>query len=616
MFLKRMTRRVNRKRFTYWALVESVRTQRGPRQRVVAHLGELRAGERSGWAQLARGMGRKERPQPSLFDPPAHNEPPDSSRVVNLKGLRMERMRDFGDIWLAWGLWRLLGLDELLTSRMAQGKEDVPWPAVAAILTIARFCEPSSELHIEDTWYRRTALDDLLGVEPSKVHTDRLYAGLDQLLPHKDAIEKHLKGRLGELFDIQYDVLFYDITSTYFEGMCLGNPMARRGYSRDSRPDCVQVCIGLIATDSGMPLGYEVFDGNTHDSKTVQQMVEGIEAKYGRANRVWVMDRGMVSEENLQFIRDRGGSYIVGTPKAMLRQFEQYMTDKDWHEAQAGVEVKLVQRPAEGDDAGGSETFLLARSKDRAQKEKAMHERFATRLEAGLAKLQAAAQSGRLKDTGLANLRLGRLLGQCWRASSAYEVKIASIDKPTGKARLTISWQKNPRWADWNELSEGCYLLRTNLAASDPALLWKQYIQLTEAEWAFRITKDELEIRPIWHQKADRVKAHILVCFLAYVLWKTLGAWMERSGLGSAPRTVVEEFARIKSGDVVLPTRGPEDPDRPGRFGPGKTLRIRCVVRPDEYQQVFLSRLGLNLPQRLRWVEEDPVGPPSVSIQM
>jgi len=611
MFLKRLQRRKNGKTHTYWALMESIRTERGPRHRVVAYLGQLKKSQKSGWNELARRLDKKERPQPSLFDPPGHDEPADGHRVVNVKGLRMERMRDFGDVWLAWGLWRLLGLDELLGRLMHEGKEDAPWPAVAAILTIARFCEPSSELHIEDTWYRRTALDDLLGVEASKVHTDRLYEGMDRLLPHKDAVEKHLKGRLGELFDIQYDVLFYDITSTYFEGQCLGNPMAQRGYSRDSRPDCVQVCIGLIVTDGGMPLGYEVFDGNTSDSKTVQQMVEEIETKYGRANRVWVMDRGMVSKDNLQFIRDRGGSYIVGTPKAMLRQFEQYMTDKDWHEVQAGVEVKLVQRPAEDAAAGGTETFLLARSKDRAEKEKAMHGRFRHRMEEGLMKLQAAAQSGRLKDTGLAYLRLGRLVSKCWRASGAYEVKIAPIAKPIGKAKITVTWQKNPRWTDWNQLSEGCYLLRTNLTATDPALLWKQYIQLTEAEWAFRITKDELEIRPIWHQKARRVKAHILVCFLAYVLWKTLSAWMERSGLGSAPRTVVEELARIKSGDVVLPTRGPENPACPGRFLPGKTLHIRCVVRPDEFQQVFLGRLGLDLPQRLRWLEEAPVDPMS-----
>jgi transposase len=617
MFLKRMTRRVGRKRFTYWALVESYRTERGPRQRVVAHLGELRSAEQAGWAKLARRLDRKDRPEPSLFDPPPHPEPPeDEYRWVRLKHLRLERMRDFGDVWLAWGLWRLLGLDALLGRLMPEGKENIPWPAVAAILTIARFCEPSSELHIEDTWYRRTALDDLLGVESCKVHTDRLYEGLDKLLPHKDAIEKHLKGRLGELFDVKYDVLFYDMTSTYFEGLCAANEMAKRGYSRDSRPDCLQVCIGLIVTEDGMPLGYEVFDGNTNDSRTVQKMVEAVESKYGRANRVWVMDRGMVSEENLAYLRQRGGSYIVGTPKAMLRQFEQHMTDKGWQEVEAGVEVKLVVRPAEGADAGGTETFVLARSRDRAKKEQAMHERFAVRLEEGLRKLQAAAEAGRLTDTGLAHLRLGRLMAQNWRASSAYEVKIDPIGEPTGKARLHVTWRKNPRWTQWNQLSEGCYLLRTNLTQTDPAALWKQYIQLTDAEWAFRITKDELAIRPIWHQKKDRVKAHILVCFLAYVLWKTLGGWMERSGLGSAPRTLVEEFARIKSGDVVLPTRGAEDPARPGQFLLGKTLRLRCVVQPDEAQRVLLSRLGLNLPQRLRWMEEEPSPAATASVKM
>ncbi len=371
--------------------------------------------------------------------------------------------------------------------------------------------------------------------------------------------------------------------------------MARRGYSRDSRPDCVQVCIGLIVTDDGMPLGHEVFDGNTNDSTTVQQMVQQIEAKYGRANRVWVMDRGMVSEANLRYIRDRGGRYIVGTPKAMLRRFERQLTEKDWREVHPGVEVKLVAA------ADGPETFVLARSKDRREKEKAMHQRFQDRMAEGLKKLQVAAESGRLKDTDVAHLRLGRLLGRNWRASGAYDVKIQPIAHPeaTSKARILVTWRKNPRWTDWNAMSEGCYLLRTNLTETDPAVLWKRYIQLTEAEWAFRITKHELAIRPIWHQKADRVKGHILVCFLAYVLWKTLSAWMDRSGLGSAPRTLLEEFARIKSGDVILPTRG-------GDGQPGPTLRLRCVTSPDEYQRVFLSRLGLTLPQRLRWVEEEP----------
>jgi hypothetical protein len=595
MFLKRMTRRVGRKRLAYWALVESVRRQRGPRQRVVAHLGELRAGEENGWAKLAGHLDRQERPAVSLFDPPASGEPShDAHAEVNLRGIRLTNLRDFGDVWLGWGLWRLLKLDELLGGLMTVGQEDVPWAVVAAILVIGRFCEPSSEMHIEDTWYPRTALEDLLGVAAEKVHTDRLYDGLDELLGHKEAIEKHLKARLGDLFELSYEVLLYDITSTYFEGECLGNPMALRGYSRDSRPDCKQVCIGLIVTDEGMPLGYEVFAGNTGDSTTVQQMVEQIEGQYGRANRVWVLDRGMVSEKNLAFIRERQGFYLVGTPKAMLRRFEAHLTEKDWTEVRPGVEVKRVAGAE-----GTGETFILARSRDRVAKEKAMHGRFVGRLEEGLRKLAASAASGRLKDAAVANRRLGRLVKTNWRASKAFEVTVAPIAEPMGKARLAVTWTKNPQWSEWNALSEGCYLLRTNLTETDPAVLWKRYIQLTEAEWAFRITKDELAIRPIWHHKAERVKGHILVCFLAYVLWKTLGQWMKASGLGAAPRTVVEELARIKSGDVILPTRGPD-----GR--PGATLRLRCVTNADEHQQVLLSRLGLTLPKRLRCLEELP----------
>lgn len=597
MFLKRLTRRKSGKGHTYWALVESFRTPKGPRHRVVAYLGELKKSQKSGWAKLGRKLDKKDRPQRSLFDPPPYEEPDEDRYVhVNLKGVRLERLRDFGDVWLALGLWRLLGLDELLTRAMASGKEDVPWPAVGALLTIARFCEPSSELHIEDTWYPRTALEDLLGVAPEKVHTDRLYEGLDRLLPHKEAIESHLQQRLGELFDVKYDLLLYDITSTYFEGLCQGNPMARRGYSRDNRPDCLQVCIGLIVTTDGMPLGHEVFDGNTNDSTTVQQMVERIEVKYGRANRVWVMDRGMVSEANLAFIRDRGGSYIVGTPKAMLRQFERHLADKDWQEVQAGVEVKLVAGPT------GEETFILARSKDRREKERAMHDRFLQRMEEGLGRLRRSAESGRLRDPAVAHQRLGRLKERYWRASGAFDVKIREIPEPTGKAKLTVTWKRNPRWSDWTAISEGCYLLRTNVTETDPCTLWKHYIQLTEAEWAFRITKDELEIRPIWHQKEPRVLAHILVCFLAYVLWKSLAQWMRASGLGDAPRTLVEEFARIKSGDVVLPTRADDDE-------PARTLRLRCVTTADEHQRVFLSRLGLELPQRLRWIEDVPMAP-------
>jgi transposase len=275
----------------------------------------------------------------------------------------------------------------------------------------------------------------------------------------------------------------------------------------------------------------------------------------------------------------------------MLRRFERYLTEKDWHEVQEGVEVKLVAGP------DTAETFILARSRDRRAKEQAMHQRFIDRLETGLERLKASAQKGRLKDPELARERLGRLKERNWRAASAFDVRIRQIAGAHGKARLSVTWTRNDRWREWCTVSEGCYLLRTNLTETDPAKLWKMYIQLTDAEWAFRITKDELAIRPVWHQKEDRVKAHILVCFLAYCLWKALAQWMRLSGLGDAPRRLVEEFARIKSGDVVLPTR-----TRDGR--PGKTLRVRCVTTPDPAQKVLFNRLGLTVPQRLRYLEE------------
>jgi len=595
MFIRRCQRRKNGKQHTYWALVESYRTAKGSRQRVVSYLGELAGGEESGWVKLGRHLDGKQaaqRPQLSLFDPPRPEEPRDDEPLlVQLSGVRLERLRDFGDVWLAWGLWRMLGLDELLAGQIEPGREEIPWSTVAAILTIARFCEPASELHIEEKWYARTALDELLGAPPEKVHTDRLYEGLDQLLPHKEAIEKHLRQRLGELFELKCDLLLYDITSTYFEGDMEGCPIAKRGYSRDSRPDRPQVCIGLVVSEEGFPLGYEVFAGNTHDSTTVKTIITALEKKYGSLQRVWVMDRGMVSEANLEFLRERDGRYIVGTPKAMLGQFERHLTNQDWTTAQEGVEVKLVPGPE-----GGEETFLLARSADRRAKEQAMHEKFAARVEAGLKRMQTAAERGRLKDEATARERLGRLKQQNWRASHVFDVTLKRLDPPHGKQSLQVTWQRNARFAEWSQLSEGCYLLRSNLTGVDAATLWKRYIQLTEAEWAFRITKDELKIRPIWHHKEDRVKAHILVCFLAYAMWKTLAGWMRGAGLGDAPRTLLYDLAKIKSGDVVLPAKG--------RDGTTRTIRLRCVTEPDAAQAALLNRLGIPLPRRLRRIDD------------
>jgi transposase len=455
---------------------------------------------------------------------------------------------------------------------------------MAAILVVARLCEPSSELYIAENWYRRTSLEDLLGVPAERVNDDRLYRALDQLLPHKEAIEQHLVKRLGELFDLSYDLLLYDVTSTYFEGLAARNPLAQRGHSRDHRPDCKQVCIALVVTRDGMPLGYEVFPGNRVDVTTVEEIVEAMEARYGIANRVWVMDRGMSSAENVAWLQETKRRYLIGTPKSELRKWSREIAEaKDWRTVRGGVEAKLCAGP------DGQETFLLCRSADRREKERAMHARFAKRIEARLESLGRRLERSRQRlERGPIDRQIGRILGQNSRAAGRYQVRLEKDASQDSGLRLV--WSAKPEWDEWAQHSEGTYVLRTNVHEWSEQDLWRTYIQLTEAEAAFRIHKTDLSIRPIWHQKAERVQAHILVCFLAYVLWKTLEQWQQRAGLGSSPRTILEELARIQSTDVVIPLAD----------GSRRELRIRCVVRPDKVQAMLLDRLGLRLPERLR----------------
>jgi len=584
MYLRKVRPRGRGRKQVYWELVESYRTAQGSRQRTIAYLGKLSGKELGGWQKLSDRLNGQGSSLPGLFEASVADETCEVERV-DLKDLRLQRLRRFGDVYLAWVLWRMLGLDALLGGQMPQGRHEVPWATVAAILCIARFCRPGSELFIEKHFYPSTALDDLLGVDAEKVHTDRLYAGLDELLKQKKAIEQHLRQRLGQLFELSYDVLLYDLTSTYFEGQCAANPMAKRGYSRDSRGDCPQVVIALIVTTDGYPLGYEVFDGNTADSTTVQQIVQKVESEHGKANRIWVMDRGNVSEANLAFLRERGGQYIVGTPKARLRKVQGQITAEGWRQVREGIEVKLVKLS----EADASETRVLCRSEDRITKESAMLERFVKRMEEGLATLKKSAQSGRLGELEVAHQRLGRMQEKNWRAAACFDVTITPIERPEGKARLLVQWKQDEQAK--RDLC-GCYRLRTNLGEPDAVKLWQQYIQLVDAEWAFRISKDELELRPIWHQTKARVQGHLLVCFIAYAMWKALGGWMQASGLGEAPRPLVEELSNIKSGDVVLPTRNPD-----GSAGP--TLVVRCVSRPEEHLAVLLSRLGIQVPNQL-----------------
>jgi transposase len=591
MFLKRCTRKKNGKDHIYWQLVESYRTARGSRHRVVAYLGELSKSERLGWGRLAVALDGKasgKAKQLALFEPPEEADPVPDSIEVDLKGVRVAGTRDFGDIFLALTLWRVLGFDEVLPQAIAPGRAEVPWERMACLLTIARFVEPDSELHVADTWYARTALSDLLGIPPDRVNDNRLYRTLDRILPLKSVVESHLKRRVGELFSPDFDLLLYDVTSTYFEGQAHGNPQAQRGYSRDHRPDCKQVCIGLVVTADGFPLAYEVFAGNRSDVTTVEDIVESMEEKYGRAGRIWVMDRGMVSEENLQFLRDRGGRYLVGTPRNMLRRFEHHLLNKDWTEVQEGIEVKLV---GSGD---GRETFVLCRSADRREKERAMHGRFVERIEKALIKLaEELAAVRRKRDKGIIERRIGRLLQRNWRAAGGFKIDV--LEDSRHGSGLKLRWSRVHDWTEWARLSEGCYLLRTNLIDQTPEQLWRTYIQLTDVEAVFRTGKSDLKIRPIWHQLEHRVQAHILFSFLAYALWKTLQIWMQRTGLGRGVRTVLEEFARIKANDVIL------------RTSAGRDVKLCCITHPDRPQQALIDRLGLMIPERLgrpRWIPD------------
>jgi transposase len=580
VYLRHSKVRKDGKTHTYWRLVRSVRRNGKVVQETVAQLGELDAQGRAKAKALARQItGRGD--QRELFEQPGGE---DAVVAVRLKQLRLERGRAFGDVWLGWTLWRALRLDVLCEEVLGVGREAVPWSKMASVLVIARLCEPSSELHIAEDWYRRTALEDLLGLPDSKVNAARLYRALDRLLPHKEAIERHLVKRLGELFDLSYDLLLYDVTSTYFEGLAAGNPLAQRGHSRDHRPDCKQVCIALVVTREGMPLGYEVFAGNRTDVTTVEEIVEAMEKRYGIADRVWVMDRGMSSAENVAWLQETGRRYLIGTPKSELKKWSGAIAEaRDWRTVRDGVEAKLCPGPE------GNETFLLCRSVDRREKERAMHGRFAKRIEERLASLgRRIERSRRPLDREAIGRQIGRILEKNSRAAGRYAIRVQ--DDSTKPAGLRLVWSAKPEWDDWARHSEGTYILRTNVHEWSEEELWRTYIQLTEAEAAFRIHKSELSIRPIWHQEAKRVQAHILVCFLAYVLWKTLEQWQRRAGLGTSPRTILEEIARIQSTDVVLPLAE----------HPGRELRIRCVIRPDKAQAMLLDRLGLRLPERLR----------------
>jgi transposase len=580
MFLRAHRRSKDGKEHRYWSLVETMRTAGGPRQRRLCYLGELNDSAQARWLKTIEVFnGQGENTQLKLF--PSDVEPPvDDTEVarVLLQKVRLERTRQLGPGYLGWELWRRLKLDEFFQGAIDTDGADVPWSQVAAILAINRLCAPGSEWALEQRWYPATALGDVLHIEEGKINDTRLYRCLDRILPEKTKLEQHLKQRYGELFAAEFDVMLYDLTSTYVEGDAGANPMLRRGYSRDHRPDCLQLVLALIVNPEGFPCSYEVFNGNRADVTTMEVMLRMVERKYGKARRIWVMDRGIVSEANLAAIRKREGQYLVGTPRSKMKEFEAHLQEKtNWEQVRDEVQVKLIATPE------GQETFILCKTEGRQKKEQAIRNRFATRIETALDSLKKQVQAGRLKNRDKIHIRIGRILASHPQVADLYTVEVKEES-----GQLRVEWSAKSGQQQWREAREGAYLLRTNLSAATASELWEKYMQLTEVEASFRALKSELSIRPLHHQLESRVKAHVMVAFLGYALWVTLKHLLQRKQSEWSARRALAELATLQSADIILPTTD------------GYELRLRRITEPTAGQQKILSQLEIQLPAHLQ----------------
>jgi transposase len=580
MFLRAHRRSKDGKEHRYWSLVETVRTPEGPRQRRLCYLGELNDSAQARWLKTIEVFnGQGESTQLKLF-PSDVELPAEETEVaqVLVEKVRLERTRQLGPCYLGWELWRRLKLDEFCQHALDTDGADVPWSQVAAILAINRLCAPGSELAVEQRWYPATTLGDILHIEEGKINDTRLYRCLDRLLPQKTKLEQHLKQRYGELFAAEFDVMLYDLTSTYVEGDAGANPMMRRGYSRDHRPDCLQLVLALIVNAEGFPCNYEVFNGNRADVTTMEVMLRVVERKYGKARRIWVMDRGIVREANLAAIRKRQGQYLVGTPRSKMKEFESHLAEKaNWEQVRDEVQVKLIPTPE------GQETFILCKTEGRQKKEQAIRNRFATRLEAALDNLKKQVQAGRLKNRDKIHIRIGRLL-----ASHPHVVDLYTVEVKEESGQLRVEWVRKSGQQQWREAREGAYLLRTNLSAATASELWEKYMQLTEVEASFRALKSELSLRPLYHQREGRVKAHVMVAFLGYALWVTLKHLLRRNSSEWSAQRALAELSTLQSADIILPTTD------------GREIRLRRITEPTTAQQKLLNQLGIELPTQFQ----------------
>ena len=577
MFLRSNTRIKDGKRHSYYTVVESRRLQSGKvTQRQVLYLGEINDSQQAAWRKTLEVFDEDDhRFTPLSLFPEDRPVPADAidSVQVKLSEMKLERARSYGNCWLGCELWRQLQLDRFWSGKLPPGRESVAWPQVLELLVVNRLIDPGSEFRIHRHWFDQSAMDVLLGQDFAVAEKDRLYRCLDRVLEHKQELFVHLQQRWKDLFDAEFDLLLYDLTSTYVEGEAEQNPKARYGYSRDKRPDCKQVVIALIVTPAGLPLAYEVMAGNTSEKTTLRGFLDRIESLYGKARRVWLMDRGIPTEALLQEMRTSRQEtfYLVGTSRAKIKQYEKRWLELPWHKVRESVEVKLF--------AQGGELYVLAKSEGRQAKEMAMRRKKLARL---LRKLRAMRRSCPKRDQLL--MRVGAAKTDAGRAFGFVKINLPQADQEVTKE--TFTFQLDKARLNEAEMRDGHYLLRTNLVSEDPAVLWDRYVQLTQIEAAFKCLKSDLGVRPIHHQLEHRVDAHILVAFLAYCLTVTLRHRLRIQAPGLTPRAVLEKLAGIQMLDVSFPTTD------------GRRLVMPRYTEPNPEQALLLHQLNLVLPQQ------------------
>ena len=575
MFLRSYKRKKNGKWHEYFSVVENRRVAGGKTvQRTVLYLGEITGSQEDAWLKTLQIFDQDtgKTLTKSLFADYSEiaNHDIDSIRV-KLSQMQLCRPRTFGGCWLGSKLWQQLGLDEFWSERLDKSRSDISWPKVLKLLVVNRLIRPGSEFYIHRQWFDQTAMDELLRTDYRIAAKDRLYRCLDRILQHKEDLCKHLKSRWEDMFGIEFDVLLYDLTSTYFEGLCEQNPKARFGYSRDKRSDCRQVVIALVVTPEGFPLGYEILPGNTLDKTTLRFFLDKIESIYGKARRVWVMDRGIPTEETLKVMRDNGIHYLVGTPRSMLNKFEDKLLDMDFQRANDNVAVKLL--------AQGNELYVLAKSKDRRAKERAIRKHKLRKYLQGLEKLRKNCRS---RDRLLE--RLGALKQQAGKSTKCVDLTI-----PPQAGRVTpdnFAYTFNKDTYKKTILRDGMYLLRTTLTEADPDVIWQRYVLLTQVEAAFKSLKSDLAVRPVYHQLEHRVEAHIFVAFLAYCLAVTLRQKLRFHAPGLTATEVFDKLGTIMMIDVRIPTAD------------GRMLEMRRYSQPEIEHRIILDKLKMNLPKQ------------------